>query len=121
MVIITQQDRQKKQVFEQNFSMAPVAKRLGELLGQEVSIATDVIGESATILVENLEEGGVVLLENLRFHKEEKKNDPDFAKALASFGEVYVNDAFGTAHRAHASTEGAAHHLTAVSGYLMQK
>ena len=121
MVLMSHLGRPKGQGFEQDFSMAPVAKRLGELLGQEVSLATDVIGESATSLVENLEEGGVVLLENLRFHKEEKKNDPDFAKALASFGEVYVNDAFGTAHRAHASTEGVAHHLPAVAGYLMQK
>lgn len=121
LVLMSHLGRPKGQGFEQDFSMAPVAKRLGELLGQEVSLATDVIGESATSLVENLEEGGVVLLENLRFHKEEKKNDPDFAKALASFGEVYVNDAFGTAHRAHASTEGVAHHLPAVAGYLMQK
>lgn len=121
LVLMSHLGRPKGQGFEQDFSMAPVAKRLGELLGQEVSLATDVIGESATNLVENLEEGGVVLLENLRFHKEEKKNDPDFAKALASFGEVYVNDAFGTAHRAHASTEGVAHHLPAVAGYLMQK
>src|SRR5690554_399905 len=121
LVLMSHLGRPKGQGFEQDFSMAPVAKRLGELLGQEVSLATDVIGESATSLVENLEEGGVVLLENLRFHKEEKKNDPDFAKALASFGEVYVNDAFGTAHRAHASTEGVAHHLPAVADYLMQK
>lgn len=121
LVLMSHLGRPKGQGFEQDFSMAPVAKRLGELLGQEVSLATDVIGESATSLVENLEEGGVVLLENLRFHKEEKKNDPDFAKALANFGEVYVNDAFGTAHRAHASTEGVAHHLPAVAGYLMQK
>ena len=121
LVLMSHLGRPKGQGFEQDFSMAPVAKRLGELLGQEVSLATDVIGESATSLVENLEEGGVVLLENLRFHKEEKKNDPDFAKALASFGEVYINDAFGTAHRAHASTEGVAHHLPAVAGYLMQK
>lgn len=121
LVLMSHLGRPKGQGFEQDFSMAPVAKRLGELLGQEVSLATDVIGESATSLVENLEEGGVVLLENLRFHKEEKKNDPDYAKALASFGEVYVNDAFGTAHRAHASTEGVAHHLPAVAGYLMQK
>ncbi len=121
LVLMSHLGRPKGQGFEQDFSMAPVAKRLGELLGQQVSLATDVIGESATSLVENLEEGGVVLLENLRFHKEEKKNDPDFAKALASFGEVYVNDAFGTAHRAHASTEGVAHHLPAVAGYLMQK
>lgn len=121
LVLMSHLGRPKGQGFEQDFSMAPVAKRLGELLGQEVSLATDVIGESATSLVENLEEGGVVLLENLRFHKEEKKNDPDFAKALASFGEVYVNDAFGTAHRAHASTEGVAHHLPAVAGYLMQE
>lgn len=107
--------------FEEAYSMAPVAKRLGELLNMEIKLAKDVIGESAKALVEDIKEGEIVLLENVRFHKEEKKNDPEFAKALASFGEVYINDAFGTAHRAHASTEGVAHHLPSAAGYLLQK
>ncbi|NLC43183.1 MAG: phosphoglycerate kinase [Clostridiales bacterium] len=107
--------------FEADFSMAPVAKRLGELLNLEVKLANDVIGDHAKSLVEGIQEGEVVLLENLRFHKAETKNDPEFAKALASFGDLYINDAFGTAHRAHASTEGVAHYLPAAAGYLMQK
>ena len=107
--------------FNMKYSLAPVAKRLSELLGQEVKMAEDVIGESAEKTVASLKEGEVCLLENLRFHKEEEKNDPEFAKKLASFGEVYVNDAFGTAHRAHASTEGVAHYLPAVAGYLIEK
>ncbi|NLB41510.1 MAG: phosphoglycerate kinase [Clostridiales bacterium] len=107
--------------FEADFSMAPVAKRLGELLNLEIKLANDVIGDHAKSLVEGIKEGEVVLLENLRFHKAETKNDPEFAKALASFGDVYINDAFGTAHRAHASTEGVANYLPAAAGYLMQK
>jgi len=107
--------------FEEAYSMAPVAKRLGELLNMEIKLAKDVIGESAKALVENIKEGEIVLLENVRFHKEEKKNNPEFAKTLASFGEVYINDAFGTAHRAHASTEGVAHYLPSAAGYLMKK
>ena len=103
------------------YSLAPVAKRLGQLLGQDVIMAQDVIGESAKQAVAGMEDGQVVLLENVRFHKEETKNDPEFAKALAQLGDVYVNDAFGTAHRAHASTEGVAHYLPAVAGYLIQK
>ncbi|NLI61022.1 MAG: phosphoglycerate kinase [Clostridiales bacterium] len=107
--------------FKPEFSLKPAAKRLSELLGQSVTMAEDVIGESAQKAVAELEDGQVVLLENLRFHKEETENDPEFAKALASFGDVYVNDAFGTAHRAHASTEGVAHYLPAVAGYLIKK
>ncbi len=103
------------------YSLAPAAKRLGELLGQDVKMCKDVVGEDADRVVASLKEGEVCLLENLRFHKEEEKNDPDFAKKLASYGDVYVNDAFGTAHRAHASTEGAAHYLPAVSGFLIEK
>ena len=106
---------------ESKYSLAPVAKRLGQLLGQDVIMAQDVIGESAKQAVAGMEDGQVVLLENVRFHKEETKNDPEFAKALAQLGDVYVNDAFGTAHRAHASTEGVAHYLPAVAGYLIQK
>lgn len=107
--------------FNPKFSLAPVAKRLSELLGQEVKMADDVIGDSAKALAASLKDGEVMLLENVRFHKEEEKNDPEFAKALASLAEVYVNDAFGTAHRAHASTAGVADYLPAVCGYLIKK
>ena len=107
--------------FNMKYSLAPVATRLSELLGVNVVMAKDVIGDSAKEAVANLKEGEIVLLENVRFHAEEEKNDPDFAKALASFGEVFVNDAFGTAHRAHASTAGVADYLPAVSGYLIKK
>ena len=107
--------------FNMKYSLAPVAARLSVLLGQEVKMAKDVIGEDADRVVASLQDGEVALLENLRFHKEEEKNDPDFAKKLASYGEIYVNDAFGTAHRAHASTEGVTHYLPAVAGYLIEK
>ena len=103
------------------YSLSPVAKRLGDLLGQEVKMAKDVIGADADAVVASLLNGEVALLENLRFHKEEEKNDEAFAKKLASYADVYVNDAFGTAHRAHASTEGVAHFLPAVSGFLIEK
>ena len=103
------------------FSLAPVAKELSKLLGQEVLMAKDVIGESAKSLAANLQEGQVMLLENVRFHREETDNDPEFAKELASMAEVFVNDAFGTAHRAHASTEGVSHYLPSVSGFLIEK
>ncbi|NLD51678.1 MAG: phosphoglycerate kinase [Clostridiales bacterium] len=107
--------------FNMKYSLAPAAQRLSELLHQPVKMAKDVIGPDADAVVASLQPGEVCLLENLRFHKEEEKNDPDFAKKLASYGDVYVNDAFGTAHRAHASTEGAAHYLPAVSGFLIEK
>ncbi len=107
--------------FNEKYSLKPVAKRLSELLGQEVKMATDVIGESAKELTSSVGEGEVVMLENVRFHKEEEKNDPEFAKKLASMADIYVNDAFGTAHRAHASTAGVAAYLPAVCGYLIQK
>ncbi len=103
------------------FSLAPVAEELSKQLGQEVLMAKDVIGESAKSLAENLKEGQVMLLENVRFHREETDNDPEFAKELASMAEVFVNDAFGTAHRAHASTEGISHYLPSVSGFLIEK
>ena len=107
--------------FKKEFSLAPVAKELSKQLGQEVLMAEDVVGESAQKLAENLQPGQVMLLENVRFHKEETDNDPEFAKKLANFGEVFVNDAFGTAHRAHASTEGISHYLPSVSGFLIEK
>ena len=107
--------------FKPEFSLAPVAVRLGELLGIEVKMAKDVVGESAQALAADLKEGEVLLLENVRFHKEETKNDPEFSKALASLAEIYVNDAFGSAHRAHSSTTGVADYLPAVGGYLIRK
>ena len=107
--------------FKPEFSLAPVAKELSKLLGQEVIMAKDVIGEDACEKAANLKEGEILLLENVRFHKEETDNDPEFCKKLASMAEVYVNDAFGTAHRAHASTTGIASYLPAVSGFLIEK
>ncbi|KAI5383540.1 Phosphoglycerate kinase 3 [Lathyrus oleraceus] len=104
------------------YSLKPLVPRLSELLGSEVTIAGDSIGEEVEKLVAQIPEGGVLLLENVRFHKEEEKNDPEFAKKLASLADLYVNDAFGTAHRAHASTEGVAKYLKpSVAGFLMQK
>jgi len=110
-----------KEGFEEKYSMKPTAERLGELLGKEVIMAKDVIGEDAKAKAAALKDGEVLMLENVRFHKEETKNDPAFAKELASMAEIYVNDAFGTAHRAHASTAGLADYLPAVCGYLIQK
>lgn len=107
--------------FKPEFSLKPIAKELSRLLGKEVKLAKDVIGEDAKNLTDNIEEGEVVLLENVRFHREETDNDPEFAKKLASFAEIFVNDAFGTAHRAHASTAGVADYLPAVSGFLIEK
>jgi phosphoglycerate kinase len=106
---------------EEALRLAPVAKRLSELLGKEVIVCKDSIGEETKMVISGMPSGGVALLENLRFHKEEEKNDPGFAKALSEYADIYVNDAFGTAHRAHASTEGIAHYLPAVSGFLMEK
>ncbi len=120
-VILCSHMGRPKGEFNMKYSLAPVAKRLSELLGQEVKMAKDVVGEDAKALAASLKDGEVMLLENLRFHKEEEKNDPEFAKELASMAELYVNDAFGTAHRAHASTEGVTHYLPAVCGYLIEK
>lgn len=104
------------------FSLEPVAKRLSELLNKNVIFSNDCIGDDTKLLVDNLQSSEVILLENLRFHNEEEKDDPDFAKALAEWGDVYVNDAFGTAHRAHASTEGITKFISpCVAGYLMKK
>ena len=107
--------------FNMKYSLAPVAKYLSNALGQEVKMASDVVGESAKSIAASLQDGEVELIENVRFHKEEEKNDPAFAKELASLADIYVNDAFGTAHRAHASTAGVADYLPAVCGYLIQK
>jgi phosphoglycerate kinase len=102
-------------------SLKPVAPALSSLLGKEVAFAEDSIGEAADKAVSSLPEGGVLLLENTRFYKGEEKNDLDLAQKLAKYGDVYVNDAFGSAHRAHSSTEGVARYLPAVSGLLMER
>ena len=103
------------------FSLAPVAARLTELLGKNVPLLGDCVGPEVAQAVADAEPGDVLLLENVRFHPEEEKNDPAFAKALAAPFDLYVNDAFGTAHRAHASTEGVAHLLPGVAGFLIEK
>ncbi len=120
VVLMSHLGRPKGQV-NPEFSLKPVAERLGQLLNQPVQLAPDSIGPKVEQLASGLKPGQVLLLENLRFHKEEEKNDPDFSKQLASLGELYVNDAFGSAHRAHASTEGVTKYLPAVSGLLMEK
>ena len=107
--------------YKPEYSLAPVAKELSKLLGKEVIMANDVVGEDATSKASNLKEGEILLLENVRFHKEETENDTEFSKKLASMAEVFVNDAFGTAHRAHSSTTGIASYLPAVSGFLIEK
>lgn len=107
---------------DEKLRLTPVAKRLSELLGQEVIKTNDCIGEEVAAKVAALQNGQVLLLENVRFYKEEEQNDPEFAKKLASNADLYVNDAFGTAHRAHASTEGVTHYLSpSVAGYLIEK
>lgn len=103
------------------YSLAPVSPRLSELLGTEVKLAPGTVGAEVEKAVAELPEGGVILLENVRFFPQEEKNDPEFAKQLANLADFYVNDAFGTAHRAHASTEGVAHLRPAIAGYLMQR
>jgi phosphoglycerate kinase len=104
------------------YSLAPAAERLSQLLGKPVKLADDVVGDSAKKLVSQVKSGEVVMLENLRFHAEEEKNDPEFCKQLASFADVYVNDAFGTAHRAHASTAGISKYVDeSVAGFLIEK
>ena len=115
-VILCSHMGRPKGEFNPKYSLAPVAKRLSELLGKEVTLAADVVGPDAQAKAAALKDGEVLLLENVRFHKEEEKNDPAFAKQLASLAEIYVNDAFGTAHRAHASTAGVADYLPAVCG-----
>ena len=107
--------------YNMKYSLAPVAKRLEKLLNKKVPLAKDVIGEDAHHLVKELGEGDVMLLENVRFHKEEEANDMAFSKSLAELADVYVNDAFGTAHRAHSSTEGVSKYLPSVCGFLIQK
>ena len=120
VILCSHLGRPKGEVKEE-FSLKPVAKELSKLLGQEVIMANDVIGKDAETKAANLKNGEVMLLENVRFHREETDNDPEFAKKLASLAEVYVNYAFGTAHRAHASTVGITKYLPAVSGFLIEK
>ncbi len=121
IVILASHLGRPKGKFVESMRMAPVAARLSELLGQPVRTVPDVIGPEVEAAVKELKPGQVLLLENLRFYKEEEANDPEFARKLAALADLYVNDAFGTAHRAHASTEGVAHYLPAVAGFLMAK
>ena len=113
IILTSHRGRPSGEGFEEAFSLAPAAERLGELLGCDVVLAADTVGDDAHAKVEAVEPGGIVLLENVRFDKREKKNDREFAKDLASLADAYVNDAFGTAHRAHASTAGVAELLPA--------
>ncbi len=120
VILMSHLGRPSGEGFEEAYSLEPAAKRLQELIGKDIKLAKDTVGEDAQALVEGMGDGDVVVLENLRFDKREKKNDADFAKQLAALGDAYVNDAFGTAHRAHASTAGVAEYLPAYAGYLMQ-
>jgi phosphoglycerate kinase len=127
VILMSHLGRPKGEV-NKKYSLAPIAQHLSELLGRNVpqtfspvQMATDCIGPEVEAQAKALQPGQVLLLENLRFHKEEEKNDPEFARQLASLGDIYVNDAFGSAHRAHASTEGVTHYLPGVAGFLMEK
>ncbi|MBD7937013.1 MULTISPECIES: phosphoglycerate kinase [Cytobacillus] len=120
VILASHLGRPKGQVVEE-LRLTPVAERLSALLGKNVAYADEAYGEKVEQAVDGLEEGDVLLLENVRFYPGEEKNDPELAKAFAQLADVYVNDAFGAAHRAHASTEGIAHHIPAVSGLLMEK
>jgi phosphoglycerate kinase len=120
VILMSHLGRPKGKV-DPKYSLKPIAARLSELLGKPVPLAPDCVGPEVEAMARALQPGEILLLENLRFHPEEEANDPGFAQQLAGLGEVYVNDAFGTAHRAHASTEGVAHDLPAVAGFLMEK
>ena len=120
VIVVSHLGRPKGQV-NPKYTLAPVAKRLAELLKLPVSLAQDVIGPDADRLCAEIQPGQIVMLENVRFHKEEEKNDPVFSQKLASYADVYVNDAFGTSHRAHSSTAGVAAYLPAVCGFLIEK
>src|SRR5512136_418948 len=119
LIVMSHLGRPKGTGFDAEFSLKPAAEALGKLLGKPVKMAPDCVGPEVEAMAKALQPGQVLMLENVRFHKEEEKNDPEFAKKLAALGQVYVNDAFGSAHRAHASTEGVAKFLPAVSGFLM--
>lgn len=120
VILMSHLGRPKGQV-QPEYSLGPVATRLSELLAQPVRMVPDCVGPDVQAAVAAMNPGDVVLLENLRFHNEETKNEPEFARQLASLADLYVNDAFGTAHRAHASTEGVTHYLPAAAGFLMEK
>ena len=119
LILMSHLGRPKGEVIDR-MRLTPVAKKLQELLGEEVLKLDDCVGDEIKAAIEGSTQR-VILLENLRFHKEETKNDPEFAKQLASLADIYVNDAFGTAHRAHASTEGITHYLTSAAGFLLKK
>ncbi len=121
VVLVSHLGRPSGEGFEEKFSLRPAAQRLSELLGRPVAFASDTVGDDAQAKVAALGNGDVVVLENLRFDKREKKNDPEFCAELAKLADAYVNDAFGTAHRAHASTAGVAALLPAYAGKLMQR
>lgn len=120
VILASHLGRPKGQVVEE-MRLTPVAKRLSELLGKDVKKADEAYGDSVKAMIAEMNEGDVLLLENVRFYPGEEKNDSELAKAFAELADIYVNDAFGAAHRAHASTEGIAHHIPAVSGFLMDK
>ncbi|MGE7763812.1 phosphoglycerate kinase [Peribacillus sp. NPDC096540] len=120
VILASHLGRPKGQVVEE-LRLAPVAERLSELSGKDVQKAEEAYGESVQSMIDNMGNGEILLLENVRFYPGEEKNDPELAKSFAALADVYVNDAFGAAHRAHASTEGIAHHLPAVAGLLMEK
>jgi 3-phosphoglycerate kinase len=120
LILASHLGRPKGEV-KKELSLVPVQKRLSELLNKAVKMAPDCIGEEVKKMISELKDGDILLLENLRFHKAETKNDPEFAKELASLADIYVSDAFGTVHRAHASTEGIAHYLPAYAGFLIEK
>lgn len=120
-VIVVSHLGRPKGKYNPKYTLKPVAKRLSELLKMPVTLANDVIGEDADRLCAAIQPGEIVMLENVRFHKEEEQNDPAFSKKLASYADVYVNDAFGTSHRAHSSTAGVAAYLPAVCGFLIEK
>jgi phosphoglycerate kinase len=120
LILASHLGRPKGEV-KKEMSLAPVQKKLTEFLKKDVKMTSDCIGSEVKKAVASLKEGDILLLENLRFHKEETKNNPEFAKGLASLADIYVSDAFGTVHRAHASTEGIAHYLPAYAGLLIEK
>lgn len=121
VILCSHLGRPKDEESKKKCTLAPVAKRLSELLDREVKFTTDTVGDEARAMAKSLKPGEIMLLENVRFYKGETKNDPEFAKALAQLADIFVNDAFGTAHRAHSSTAGVADYLPAVCGYLIKK
>lgn len=121
VILTSHRGRPAGEGFEESFSLGPIARRLQELLGRDIVLSRELVGPAAQEAVDALEDGDVLLLENIRFDKREKKNDPEFARALADLADAYVNDAFGTAHRAHASTAGVAAYLPSYAGYLMER